>query len=219
MPSTAPITRLEDKASNQTSDTLQYDWLLRAGRLSGMAMLVVDSNFKIQHYDEKIAELLEIDLPSTDEDLDLLSIATKLAQRGDFGPGDPQIFVDLLKSEFAKPNSIHQFSLDHEVNGLQILGCKDITRKYVEKHALKVAMNSSKSGYAIYDIETKQFQQQGLGNIKTDVENTLEQIFSDGLKDSIHRDDYKKLRRRWYDAHQKKESWTGSFRTKNLKNP
>ena len=99
----------------------------------------------------------------------MLDIAGELAIRGDFGPGDPAIFVDLVKREFTSTDTTGdathrklnfltpsgkriQFSQDIEQDGLFMLGCRDVTESYVRKHALEVALDSSDSGYIMYDL-------------------------------------------------------------------
>ena len=220
-----------ETSSLTPAETLQFEWLARAGRLTGMALMVVDSNMNILFSDQLMTEILELD-----EDLDfsehnLLDLVEKLARRGDFGPGDPQIFIELIKSEFAKPaqdENQHprrlnfltpagkriQFRVDSEVNGVFMLACRDITQSYVEKHALKVAMDKSNSGYLIFDMESYQFKSQKTMKSNPFIQN-LFQRFSNGIhRDSIHEGDYKKLKELWSRAHKKREDWTGSFRTK-----
>ena len=71
---------------------LQFEWLLRAGRLSGMATMVVDSNLEIKFYDKKIVDILELDASINYIGKKLLDIAEQLAVRGDFGPGGSENF-------------------------------------------------------------------------------------------------------------------------------
>jgi len=82
---------------------LQFEWLSRAGRLSGAAVMVIDTDLKIKFYDKYIAEILELDTTIDFTDNNLLEITEQLAKRGDFGPGEPQIFTELVKNLFSKP--------------------------------------------------------------------------------------------------------------------
>ena len=192
----------------QTSNLqdLQFEWLARAGRLWGMALLVVDANLKIKFYDKKVADFLELDRSTDLTGANLLDIAGELAIRGDFGPGDPAIFVDLVKREFTgsdtpadtsgrKLNFLTpsgkriQFSQDIEQDGLFMLGCRDVTESYVRKHALEVALDSSDSGYIMYDIESKKFRD--VGNIanRQHCNGLAQRLLNDKIENVIHPED------------------------------
>ena len=210
---------------------LQFEWLARAGRLSGMATLIVDTNLDIKYYDRGVAEILELDTTIDFKGANLLDLAQQLAVRGDFGPGDPKIFVEILEKEFSKPVSPDenshrsmnfltpsgrrvQFRQDIEEDGLYMLSCRDISKNYIERHALKVALDSSKSGFIIFDVETQSFQLTG-DFYKTNQKTGLAyRLVNEELKQVINSDDYAKLRSIWIAAHKAKKPWTGTFRTK-----
>jgi len=64
------ISTLADSSQTHPSESLisansKFGWLTRAGRLSGMTMMVIDSNLQIQFYDSEIAKTLELEM-STD---------------------------------------------------------------------------------------------------------------------------------------------------------
>ena len=215
-------------------ESLQFEWLTRAGRISGVAMLVVDTNFDIRFYDKKVAEILELDLDVDYSQSNLMVLATKLAERGDFGPGEPQIFIDVIRNEFSKPvvkgdqksraldfltpsGRRVQFKLDLDLDGFHILGCRDITKSHIEKHALKVAMDSSNSGYLIFDMETRKFKSQAKGGSGTFGHSLGRLLLSQDIKQNMNLDDYTTLKSRWETAFKKKESWSGTFRTKDSK--
>jgi len=161
MITTSPQTSSTATSSTLSSmESLQFEWLSRAGRLSGMAILVVTSDMQIRFYDPLCAEILELNESEVFSNTNLLDIIEQLAKRGDFGPGDPAIFVELVKNEFSKSktgNNLEdrslnfltpsgrriEFRVDLEMDGFFLLACRDITKSYVEKHALKVALNNS----------------------------------------------------------------------------
>ena len=234
MTSTTPETSTNAQAPISSMESLQFEWLSRAGRLSGMAILIVSSDMQIRFYDPSIAEILELDTDNDFTHSNLLDLVGQLANRGDFGPGDPQIFIDLMKSEFSKladgevqsarplnfltPSGRRiQFRLDLEMDGFFMLGCQDITKSYVEKHALKVAMDISNSGYLIFDMEKRQFEPPSEIHANPFNQNLTRRLINRNHKDSIHQGDYKKLKTVWTRAHKKRESWTGSFRIKDDK--
>jgi len=175
---TSTLETSTEAKNSLSSEAPQYDWLIRAGRLSGMAILVIRSDMQILFSDPRVTEILELDTDKNYTDSNLLELVEQLARRGDFGPGDPQMFIDLVINEFSKPaksaledtRSLNfltpsgrriQFRQDFEVDGVFILACRDITKSYVEKHALKVAMDNSNSGYLIFDMETREFKLHG----------------------------------------------------------
>jgi len=211
---------------------LQFEWLSRASRLCGMATLVVDTNLEIKFYDRRVAEILEVDTSLDYRGRNLLEVTGQLAKRGDFGPGDPQIFVDLVKKQFCRPMSLPgeisqvmnfltpsgrrvQFSQDCEEDGLFVVGCRDVTKSHIQKHALKVALDSSGSGYITYDVESKKFQAYGDASTRPSRDNGLAQrLVNEDPKRLINSDDYDKLAAAWKAAHKSREPWTGTFRTK-----
>ena len=224
------ITSNEPQIPVSSLQALQFEWLARAGRLSGMAILVVDTNLMIKYYDKKIAEILELNLSVDLTNSNLLDIAGELARRGDFGPGDPEAFVDLARNQFIKPadptetTNRHmnfltpsgrrvQFSQDIEQDGLFILSCRDITKRYVQKHALEVALDSSDSGYIMFDIETMSFLDVGDFTNQNRCNNVAHRLLNEDLKNITHPEDYKKLRTVWQQALKNKEPWSGTFRT------
>ena len=234
MNSIPPETSINTHMHLSSTESLQFEWLRRAGRLSGMAILIVSSDMQIRFYDSNIAEILELDTSKDFTHSNLLDIVEQLANRGDFGPGDPQVFMDLLKQQFSistKSNAPEarslnfltpsgrriQFRLDLETDGFFMLGCRDITKSYVEKQALKVAMDISNSGYLIFDMETRQFQTHSDVGVNPFNQNLTRRLIDRNHKDNIHQGDYKKLKTIWMQAHKKKESWEGSFRTKDDK--
>lgn len=209
---------------------LQFDWLSRAGRLSGTGMIVLNQNLQICYHDKRIVELLELDSGIDYTGRNMLEIAGDLARRGDFGPGAPEIFIDLIKSEFSKPPKLDQdgphtldfftpsgrriqFSLDRGVEGLHMLGCRDITNKHIRKHALRVAMDSSNSGYIIFDIESQKFIDPDGARQSSFSQNISNRLLAENFKQNINPSDYAKLRSKWIKAHKNKENWACTFRT------
>lgn len=211
---------------------LQFEWLSRAGRLGGMATLVVGSDLQIKFYDKRLADILELDTTADYTGENLLSIVQLLAKRGDFGPGDPAVFVELVRTQFHKPiengGDEHrfmdfltpsgrrvQFSQDVEQDGLYMLICRDITKNYVEKHALKVALQSSDSGYISFNVETQKFETNSDVSKQQQCGGLAHKLLNNRLENIVHPADYKKLKSVWTAAHKAKKSWEGTFRTKN----
>ena len=213
---------------------LQFEWLTRSAQLSGMSMMIVDSGLNIKFYDQKIAAALELDTGVDYTGRNILELVETFAKRGDFGPGDANIFVELLSAEFSKPareehnkpRSLDfltpsgrrvQFSLDSEVDGLYMLGCRDVTDNHIQKQALKVAMDSSNSGYLIFDMETKKLQIQSTINEDAFGHHFTKSVLDGDFKNAIHPDDFLKLKVVFSEALKKKVTWASTFRTKDQK--
>ena len=209
---------------------LQFEWLARAGRLSGMAVVVVDANLTIKFYDKRIAEILELDRSVDFTNANLLDIAEQLAIRGDFGPGNPEAFVDLVKGQFTEPvASIEkgnryknfltpsgkriQFTQDIVQDGLYMLSCRDITKSHIQKHALEVALDSNDSGYIMFDVETQTFYDVGNFAKQKRCNDIMNRLLNEDLKTIINSEDYKTLKQVWQAAHTDKQPWSGTFRT------
>jgi len=219
----------EPQISLSELQDLQFEWLARAARLWGTALLVVDTKLQIKFYDRAIADILELDSSVDLTGANLLDIAGELAIRGDFGPGDPAIFVDLVRNEFTKsagalepsnrklnfvtPSGKRvQFSQEIKHDGLFMLGCRDVTKSYIQKHALKVALDSSDSGYIMFDIETRKFHDVGNFASRKHCNRLAQRLLNDELKNVIHPEDYKKVKSVRKQAEANKEPWSGTFR-------
>ena len=191
--------------------------------------MVVDTHLKIKFYDRAIADILELDSSVDLTGTNLLDIAGELAIRGDFGPGDPAVFVDLVRNEFTKSAGVlepsHrklnfltpsgkrvQFSQEIKQDGLFMLGCRDITESHVRKHALKVALDSSDSGYIMFDIESRKFHDVGNFASRKHCNGLARRLLNEPMKNVIHPEDYGKLRSVWKQAEANKEPWNGTFR-------
>ena len=219
----------EPQISLSELQDLQFEWLARAARLWGTALLVVDTKLQIKFYDRAIADILELDSSVDLTGANLLDIAGELAIRGDFGPGDPAIFVDLVRNEFTKsagglepsnrklnfvtPSGKRvQFSQEIKHDGLFMLGCRDVTKSYIQKHALKVALDSSDSGYIMFDVETRKFHDVGNFASRKHCNRLAQRLLNDELKNVIHPEDYKKVKSVRKQAEANKEPWSGTFR-------
>ena len=219
----------EPQISLSELQDLQFEWLARAARLWGTALLVVDTKLQIKFYDRAIADILELDSSVDLTGANLLDIAGELAIRGDFGPGDPAIFVDLVRNEFTKsagalepsnrklnfvtPSGKRvQFSQEIKHDGLFMLGCRDVTKSYIQKHALKVALDSSDSGYIMFDVETRKFHDVGNFSSRKHCNRLAQRLLNDELKNVIHPEDYKKVKSARKQAEANKEPWSGTFR-------
>ena len=201
-------------------------------------MMVIDSNLQIQFYDSEIAKTLELEMSTDYTGRNLLEIVDYLARRGDFGPGDPAIFIDFVKSGFEKSIEAHvtgsqqidqgfkfltpsgrrvEFCMDVAEADFYILGCRDITKQFIEQHALKVAMDSSSSGYLIYDTESQNFAINGNSDSKLFSETLGKELSLESLKAHINAADFDKLKTIANQAHAQKERWSSTFRIKNAK--
>ncbi len=212
--------------------SLQFEWMSRLSRLSGMATLVVDSSLNIVFYDKSIVETLELHKETNLTGASILSIAELMAERGDFGPGDTATFIELVKTKFTKavspmetePRSMDfltpsgrrvQFRQDLEMDGYFMLSCRDVTQSFIEKQALNVALDSTNSGYTIFNLETQKFGFNESLKTRGRVDSIGDQFVNQSMGDIVHPDDYKKMKSTWLTAYRTKEPWSGTFRMMN----
>jgi PAS domain S-box-containing protein len=98
-----------------------------------------------------------------------------------------------------------------------MLGCRDVTDNHIQKQALKVAMDSSNSGYLIFDIETKKLQIQSAINEDAFGHHFTKSVLDGDFENAIHPDDFLKLKVVFSEALKKKVTWASTFRTKDQK--
>ncbi|WP_427450540.1 ATP-binding protein [Litorimonas sp. WD9-15] len=208
---------------------LQFEWLARLSRMSGLASMIINSDMEIIYYEDRILDMLEFDHGVDLTGTSLLGVVSELAVRGDFGPGDKQIFCDLVRAEInrvpsegeVKPKTLSLitpkgrrllFRQDLDLDGIYLLTCKDITSDHIKRHALKVALDSSVSGYMIYNLETEKFEIHGEAGRRALGDVLTRRLMDKGIESILHPKDIEKVRDTWAKGLASKESWTSTFR-------
>jgi len=208
---------------------LQFEWLARLSRMSGLASMIVNSELDIIFYEDRVLDMLEFDHGVDLTGTSLLGVVSELATRGDFGPGDKEIFCNLVKTEInrlpekgeIKPKTLNlitpkgrrlQFRQDLDLDGIYLLTCKDITDDHIKRHALRVALDSSVSGYIIYNLETQKYEIHGEAGRKALGSVLTARLLKKGIESILHPNDVKKVQDQWLKGLSSKKAWTSTFR-------
>ena len=207
--------------------TLQFEWLARLSRMSGLASLVINSDMKIVFYEDRLLAMMEYENHVDLHGVSLITLLKRLAQRGDFGPGDQAIFCDLIASEIRrdpKPSERKslslitpkgrrlKFSQDSDMDGYYLLTCRDITESYIKRHALKIALDSSLSGYIIYHVESQKYELHGDIGKKALGDTLSKRLLEEGLSGILHKQDAPRVYARWNSGLESKKPWDMTFK-------
>ena len=207
--------------------TLQFEWLARLSRMSGLASLVINSDMKIVFYEDRLLAMMEYESHVDLHGVSLITLLKRLAQRGDFGPGDQAIFCDLIASEIKrdpKPSERKslslitpkgrrlKFSQDSDMDGYYLLTCRDITESYIKRHALKIALDSSLSGYIIYHVESQKYELHGDIGKKALGDTLSKRLLEEGLSGILHKQDAPRVYARWNSGLESKKPWDMTFK-------
>ena len=207
--------------------TLQFEWLARLSRMSGLASLVINSDMKIVFYEDRLLAMMEYESHVDLHGVSLITLLKRLAQRGDFGPGDQAIFCDLIASEIKrdpKPSERKslslitpkgrrlKFSQDSDMDGYYLLTCRDITESYIKRHALKIALDSSLSGYIIYHVESQKYELHGDIGKKALGDKLSKRLLEEGLSGILHKQDAPRVYARWNSGLESKKPWDMTFK-------
>ena len=68
-------------------------------------IILIGENGKIKYYNSRAADLFELGESARSKDLNIFDLLQYLAHRGDFGPGDPDQFIEVAKNLIAQSNS------------------------------------------------------------------------------------------------------------------
>lgn len=206
---------------------LEFNWMARLSRMNGMACVVVDSALNIVFYESSVLDMLEI---PTDEDFRgcaFLDIVNHLAERGDFGPGDKSIFCDLISAEMQRPTRRAaeisgltiltpagrrlQFRYDGNIEGYHLIRCQDITDSYNKRQALRIALDSTTSGYIIYELETGKYKfHDGVSRVfGTEL---TDRILNAGMRSVLHPEDIEKSSAAFVAGIKSRKPWSQTFR-------
>lgn len=208
---------------------LQFEWLARLSRLNGSACIIVNNDMNIVFYEDQILDMLEFEPTSELTGSSILDVISQLAERGDFGPGDQAIFTQLLESEIRRvpdeddPQSKGlslitpmgrrlYFKQDSDLDGYFLLQCRDITDEYIKRHALRVALDSSVSGYVTYNVETRKYEMHGQAGRKALGEVMTKRLLENGMRGVAHPNDIKMIYDDWKKGIKNKEPWSTTFR-------
>jgi len=206
-----------------------FKWMSKLARMQGLSCLILNNALDIVYYDRSLIKLLELSDHIKREGISVLDVIEGMAKRGDFGPGDPTVFRQLLENEILRPANTTEaltrkldlltpsgrrleFNLDLQTQDHYLLSCRDMTTEYIDKHALQVALNSSRSGYVIYNLESGKYHLCGESPKSALGEHLTERLLNKGLHDIVHPDDFKNCVKVWQGSLKEKKGCQVTFR-------
>ena len=151
------------------TDALQI--IRNAERFFEASLVVLDSQGSVIYGNSNVSDLLEISDKNLLKNPNITDILQHLAERGDFGPGDPAQFANLATDFFNMPSetsekfvqtyltmpsgSTLRIQLCRNADGTVTLTAHDISDQRRDKNMLEMALNIGSAGYLIFDIEKK----------------------------------------------------------------
>ncbi|MEP1231418.1 MAG: ATP-binding protein [Litorimonas sp.] len=218
---------------NDVDKVVSYDWLDQISHINQQIIIISDKNFNVEFISEYTRDLLELDfnLSELPHPLPYELVLTSLIEKGYFGESTTAEIVDQLmkKTEIndsAAPRPFEKLNLfTPSGRHIQIkqsvssderlfLTGDDITTDYVEKHALKLALDSSQSGYGTYRRETGQLVIHGdviRHHFRTDASGNLNMQEFEQL---IHPDDNAKSKLTWKKGIKSQKPWEVTYRVR-----
>jgi len=217
--------------SPKTENGASYAWLEQLSQMNRQIFMVTNKDGYVEFISKYTREMLELEFGLADMPwpLPYKLIVTKLAQRGYFGEGNTDDIIEGLTSRnevqlSAAPRTsverdiltpsgkrIHVKQMVMDDGRLLLVG-NDITQDYLEDHALKLALDSNRSGYGIYNLETQIFKIHGdilRDYFKIDVFGNM--TMQDMMK-LLHPDDYEKCFDGFRDGLQSGKPWELTYR-------
>jgi len=208
-----------------------YAWLEQISQMNRQICMVTNTDLNVEFISQYTLDFLEREFDLTDipSPLPYKLVIRHMAQNGCFGDGNVEDIIQALTSR----NEVQLTALPQTSDELDIMtpsGCRihvkqtvmddgrlllvgnDISEEYIEEHALRLALDSSRSGYGFYNLETRtfkihgdilrdSFRLDGFGNI------TMENMMK-----TLHPDDYEKCFEGWTQGLSSGKPWELTYR-------
>ena len=213
---TAAISHHETANSTQaTPSILENPSMMAAGfnALTDSALVVVSRDLKISYFNQLTLDLLEIPSAQINTNIKIQDLIAFMAERGDFGPGNPDQFIDLATQTLAKvPSSNgkrHQSYLTmpsgkilniravRNPDGSFIVSALDTSKKKRRNDILDMALNIGAAGYWLLEKNNVNVDLHSayMKSILTPREFQI--IEANGLWPLIHADDLHRVETIW----------------------
>ena len=176
-------------------------------------IILIDENGKIKYYNSRAANLFELGESTRSKDLSIFDLLQYLAHRGDFGPGDPDQFIELAKNLISQGNSgdgsfgqtyltmpsgnILRAQMCRNPDGTITLSAYDVSDQKRNENMLEMALSIGLAGYLIVDRATQKSRVMSryMSNMFTSEE--MQVIESAGLYMLFHPDDLARADEMW----------------------
>ena len=193
--------------------------------------MVTNTNLYVEFISQYTLDFLDREFGLTDipSPLPYKLVIRHLAQNGCFGDGNVEDIIEALTSR----NEAQLTALPQTSDELDIMtpsGCRihvkqtvmddgrlllignDISEEHIEEHALKLALDSSSSGYGIYNLETQTFKIHGDILRDTFHLDGFGNITMESMMKILHPDDYEKCFEGWTQGLSSGKPWELTYR-------
>ena len=181
--------------------------------VSNSAVVLIGSKGKILYFNSHAETLYELGANLRVETPNIIQIAEVLAKRGDYGPGDPSKFAELVvktfKDDSPKIEALNQtyltmpsgnilrVRLSRNSDGTILLAANDVSDQKRDENMLEMALDIGFAGYLIFDtVQNKcRVESRYMKSLLTYEEfHTLENT---GMSSLFHSDDLERSQNMW----------------------
>lgn len=181
--------------------------------LTDSALVVISNDLKISYFNQLTLNLLEIPSTQIDNNIKIQDVISFMAERGDFGPGNPNHFIDLATQILSKVptdnGKRHQSYLTmpsgkvlniravRNPDNSFIFSAFDMSKEKRRNEILDMALNIGAAGYWLYEKNNTAVDLHGayLKSILSPREFQIIEI--NGLWPLIHADDLHRIEQIW----------------------
>ncbi|WP_371395380.1 ATP-binding protein [Fretibacter rubidus] len=185
-------------------------------RLMDSALIIIEADLSISYYNQLAIDMMEFPASLLNDSIKVYDAISYMAERGDFGPGNPSDFIDLasdlLANIQAENEKRHQSYLTmpsgkvlrvravRNKDGSLILSAFDCSKQKRRNDILDMAMNIGAAGYWVLekDDSTVDIHSDYLRSILTSRE--LQTIEAAGIWPLFHADDLPRAKQLWKSA-------------------
>ena len=191
-------------------------------------IIILDENGKLNYFNSRASELFELNPKVFGRDLHILQLIDHLAQRGDFGPGDPIQFAEIASKMFSSgtagenqfeqtyltmPSSnILRVLLSKNTDGTVTLSAQDVSCQRRNENMLEMALDIGLAGYLVFDLVQKccTVESRYLSNLLTSEE--LHALETMGPSSLFHPDDLSRSQEMWESVRATGDTERGTLR-------
>lgn len=228
---------MTDTEQHYLNNTASYPYLEQLSMMNRQIFMITNKDMKVEFISKYTIDFLELefDMSEIPSPLPYKLILHHLAKHGYFGNVNAKDIVKTLTSQnkaqlCANPftcqeldmitpsgRHIHVKQMLTNEGNLLLVG-DDVTEEYIQKHALSQALDSSQSGYGIFNIETAKFTLCGDAIRMQFADQIIEDVTIESVLNRIHKDDVEKCRNAWTLGLSQQKPWDITFRLVNEKN-
>jgi len=216
---------------NQSDKSASYKWLDQLSLMNRQIFMVSNKDLNVEFISQYTLDFLEIefDLAQLPSPLPYKHVLAHLSHNGYFGQQKAEgIIKRLISQNKAQLNASPLTSEEIDIitpsgrrihvkqmvttDGHLLLVGDDVTQDNLEKHALKLALDSSQSGYGVYDRITGNFTIHGDLFRNHFTPDTFNELDIKSTSKLIHPDDYEKCRIAWENGIRTQQPWEITYR-------